>query len=107
MQKTSLTTLVGEEILRGCIFGITFFIILILSFGWIATAASNGWVFWDLLNKLLVKTWDDPTNDGTARNAAKLGNIDASQYAKVGVNRTCPSNQCIYALDVAGNVQCR
>lgn len=56
---------------------------------------------------MLVKSWDDPTNDGTARNAAKLGNIDANQYAKVGTNRTCPANQCIYALDGVGNVQCR
>jgi hypothetical protein len=42
MQKTSLSTIFREEILRGCVFGITFFLMLIVSFGGIATAASNG-----------------------------------------------------------------
>jgi hypothetical protein len=106
MQKSRFLEIFREEVVRGSIFAVTFFSVTILAFGGVA-AAANGGLFGDLLNKLLVKSWDDPTNDGTARNAARLGNIDASQYVPLGANRTCGPNQCIYGFDGGGNVRCR
>lgn len=71
MQKIAYSKLVREELLRGAVFAVSFFSIISLLF--VTTAyASDGGKFGELLNKLLVLPWDDPANDGTARNSANL-----------------------------------
>ena len=72
MQKTALLQLLLEEFVRGAIFALSFFLVGSLLVTATVSAASDGGVFGSLLNKLLVKAWDDPTNDGTARNTANL-----------------------------------
>lgn len=72
MQKTPLFQLVREEFIRGAIFAVSFFCIGLLLIATTVSASTEGGRFGELLNKLLVKAWDDPTNDGTARNSANL-----------------------------------
>lgn len=81
MTKTPFFTILREEMLRALTFGLSFFLILSLGFVGIAHAA-NGGLFGELLNKMLVKSWDDPANDGTVKNALKLGGQDASGFVK-------------------------
>lgn len=77
MQKTSLLSIVREEVLRALVFGLSFFIILTSGFVGIAYAA-NGGIFGDILNKILASgNWEAP-GDGTVNNSTKLGGTDAS-----------------------------
>lgn len=107
MQKTPFFRLFREEVMRALIFAIAFFILICTGFITLAHAASDGGYFWILLNKILVATWDDPSNDGTVKNANNLWGTPAADYVVIGTNRTCGSNQCIYGFDAAGDVLCR
>lgn len=82
MQKNTLPTIIREEIVRAVIFAATLFAILISGFATLAYAADGG-LFGEMLNKILVKTWNDPTNDGTVANCAKLGDKAPSEYIQV------------------------
>ena len=79
---------------------------MIPGFVGISYAASSGGIFWDILNLILVKSWDDPTNDGTVKNANNLWGEPAASYARLGVNRSCAATECIYGIDATGNVMC-
>lgn len=71
MQKIAFSQILREEVVRAIIFAITFFVIMLSGFIGVAYAAEGG-LFGRLLDSILVKTWDDPTNDGTVRNAQNL-----------------------------------
>lgn len=107
MQKIAMSQIFSEEILRAVIFSVSFFAIMLSGFVGMAYAATDGGYFGILLNKILVTAWDEPTNDGTVRNANNLGGQAANTYVPVGTNRSCGSNQCIYGFDASGDVQCR
>lgn len=106
MQKTPLSSIIWEEILRALIFGIAFFIILTTGLVGVANAA-NGGLFGDVLNKILASwDWMNP-GDGTVKNANQLDGQDSSNFIHVGPNRSCGVPQCIYGFDAVGNVLCR
>lgn len=106
MQKTRLFSIIQEELLRAVIFGVSFF--AFLTFGLIGVAnAANGWLFGDVLNKILASgDWTNP-GDGTVKNADQLDGQDSTNFIKAGVNRSCAVPQCIYGFDAVGNVLCR
>ncbi len=106
MQKIAISQIIREEVLRALIFALAFFILMISGIVGVAHAA-DGWLFGNLLNTILVKAWDDPTNDGTVKNANKLGWSGASDYVRLGTNRSCGSNQCIYGIETDGDVLCQ
>lgn len=106
MQKTPLSQIIREEITRALIFAGVFFVIMVSGFS-LTTYAAEGWLFWELLNKILVKSWNDPTNDGTVKNAEKLNNTPASGFIKVPTNKECGSLQCVYGIDATGEFLCR
>lgn len=110
MQKTTLRTLLREEILRAVTFGWVFFIIVIATLAWVANAASGG-LFGDIMEKILgLAPGQLPsyTGNGTVQNAAKLGGNNASAFQKIATpGQSCGSNQCIYGFDTSGNILCR
>ena len=60
MQKTPLSMILREEILRAVVFGISFFIVLTAGFIGIANAA-NGGIFGSILNSILASgDWENP-----------------------------------------------
>lgn len=97
-----------SSFLRGIMFSLGCSMTLII-FSGIAHAAS-GWVFGDILAKILgitpaqVLTY---TGDGTVANANKLGWIPASNFQKVAPGQSCGAGKCIFWFDASGNVQCR
>lgn len=105
MQKTPLSRIFREELIRATIFGIGFFTILSLGFVSVAYAA-NGGIFWEVLNKILASgNWEIP-GDGSVKNALKIGGNSASDFVKVGWNRNC-APKCITWFDpVTGNAVC-
>lgn len=73
MSHTPLSHIIREEFIRAIVFTLSFAVIFcITSFSVAYAATSNGGKFGEILNKILVKAWDDPTNDGTVKNAEKL-----------------------------------
>ncbi|MDD2693674.1 MAG: hypothetical protein PHY14_01970 [Candidatus Gracilibacteria bacterium] len=110
MQKTTLHTLLREEILRAVTFGGVFFVIVIATLAGVANAASGG-LFGDIMEKILGLTpgqLSSYTGDGTVKNAAKLDGNDVSKFQKIATpGQSCGSNQCIYGFDTSGNILCR
>lgn len=108
MQKIALTKIIREEIIRACTFALTLFVLLFSGFATLAYAADGG-MFGDILNKILVKTWNDPTNDGTVKNCATLGNKTPAEYVQVPPGGWSCANPtaCIYGIDGAGSPMCR
>lgn len=107
MQKTPFSHLLREELTRASIFGVWFIAIVSLGFVSVSYAASSGGLFGDLLNKMLVKSWDDTSNNWTVKNAQKLGGYDATEFVKLGASRSCLAPACMYGIDTSGNVLCR
>ncbi len=107
MQKIAFSQIVREELLRASIFAVSFFVRVTLGFVGMAYAATDGWIFGNILNLILVKSWDDPTNDGTVRNANNLGWDPATAFAQLTANRSCEAPQCIYGFQANGDVMCR
>lgn len=106
MQKIALAKIIREEIIRAFTFALTLFVLLFAGFGTLAYAADGG-AFGTILNKILVKAWDDPTNNGTVKNCEKLANIPATGYVKIpsgGIS--CGNNKCIEGIDASGVPRC-
>ena len=108
MQKTSFFSL----ILRGAIIGLSAAVVFFTSVYAVAFAAdntNNGGRFWEILNKILVGKWDDSRNDGTVKNAEKLGGRDAKDFQKIlGGAQKCPINQCVVGFnDETGDIICQ
>lgn len=110
MQKTTLRTILKEEILRAITFGSVFFVIILGTLTGVAHAASGG-LFGDIMEKILGLTPGQLTSyagDGTVKNAAKLGGNDANKFQVIATpGQSCASNQCIYGFDTSGNILCR
>jgi H+/Cl- antiporter ClcA len=73
MQKTPLSQMIREELIRASILAIGFGVMVGAGTVSVAYAANSGGEFGRILNLILLKSWDDPTNDGTVKNADKLG----------------------------------
>ena len=111
MQKTPLSRIFREELIRATVFGIGFFTILALGFVSVAYAADGG-AFGRVINLILTwtpdglpgKNWQNP-GDGTVQNALKIGGNSASDFVRVGWVRSC-APKCITWFDVNGNAEC-
>jgi hypothetical protein len=108
MQKIALTKIIREEVLRAIVFASVLFAILFAGFGTLAYAADGG-LFGEILNKIMVKTWNDPSNDGTVKNCEKLWGKSPSEYVQVPSGGfTCAgANTCMYKIDATGTPECR
>lgn len=107
MQKITLSRIIREEVIRALVFGISLFAILFAGFATLAYAADGG-EFGRILNLILVKSWNDPTNDGKVKNCEKLWNKLPSEYAQVwAAGFSCPGTQCIYGTQANGTPMCR
>ncbi|MFZ2255516.1 MAG: hypothetical protein WAW59_03960 [Patescibacteria group bacterium] len=106
MQKIALSKIMREEILRAMVFATTLFVIFFAGFSSLAYAADGGF-FGEILNKILVKNWDDPTNDGTVKNSEKLGGLPPSSYIQVQPGQSCGPSQCITGFNPSGMVICQ
>ena len=113
MQKSVFSRLIREEFVRAGLFAFSLFAILSLGFGGVAVAA-NGGMFGELLNKVLIKSWDDPTNDGTVKNSEKLSGKLPTEFVKLSSNpalRSCGKNAqhkqtCVIGFENDGSVKC-
>jgi hypothetical protein len=102
-----------EEFVRAGFFALSLFAILFVGFGGVAVAA-NGGIFGDLMNKILVKNWDDPTNDGTVKNSERLSGKLPTEFVQLSSNptqRSCGKNTqnkqtCIIGFENDGSVKC-
>jgi hypothetical protein len=105
MQKTALGCIIREELTRALVFGVGF--LTILSVGFVSVAhAANGWIFWDILNKILASgDWQSP-GDGTVKNADKLGNLPAASYVIVKAWQSCGAGKCVTWFQADGTVDC-
>jgi hypothetical protein len=94
--------------LRGLIFTFGCAMGLFLSFG--VVQAASGWLFGDILAKILGITPEQVLTyswDGTVANAAKLGWLPASDFQRVAPAQSCGAGKCIFGFDPDGNVLCR
>ena len=107
MQKNNLFWTIRTEVVRGVSFWLAFAVTILISIGGVAYAANAWGAFGEALNKILASSnWQAP-GDGTVKNAKALGGKTVDQFAKIGSNRTCPENQCVYGIATNGNVLCR
>jgi hypothetical protein len=91
-----------------------FFSWIIWALGFIMTVslahAASGWLFWEILAKILGITPEQVltyAGDGTVANSAKLWGYAASQFQKVAPSQSCGAGKCIYGYDTSGNILCR
>lgn len=105
MQKLSLSQIIRQELTRALIFGVGFFIIL--SFGFVSIGyAANGWIFGDILNKILASgNWESP-GDGTVKNAERLWNRLPTEFVTAKAWQTCGGGKCIQWFQPDGTVIC-
>ncbi len=105
MQKTSLSSIVLEELTRAFVFWVSFFTVLSVGFVSVAYAA-NGGVFGTLLNQILASgNWEAP-GDGRVKNSDKLAGVDAINYVRIKAGQSCASNKCITGFQADGTVNC-
>jgi hypothetical protein len=105
MQKIALSRIIREEVTRALVFGLAFVTIVSAWFTGVAYAA-NGGIFGDILNRILVTPWDSPVNDGTVKNATKLGGKLSTEFVPVKAGQSCGTNKCIIGFQADGTVNC-
>ena len=97
-----------EEGTRAIIFSLSVLIITVIGSVGVAYAA-NGWVFGDLLNKILASgDWQTDTV-GTVKNAQKLWGKDPSEYIRLAsdpAKRSCAADKCVIGFNTDGSVKC-
>jgi hypothetical protein len=105
MQKFSLSHIIRVELIRALVFGLGF--VTVTSIGFVSVAyAANGWLFGDILNKILASgNWEAP-GDGTVANSLKLWNIPAADFVRVKAWQSCGAGKCVMGFQADGTVDC-
>lgn len=94
--------------MRGAAFGFSallVFFVGIFSVAYAQNPENVGGKFGEILNKILVKPWNDPQNDGTVKNATMLGGKPASSFVKAPINVKC-EDSCVSGFTQEGKVLC-
>lgn len=95
-----------KSFFRWVAFALGFLLTLTLTLTGVAFAAGGGWIFWDILNKMLASSDYTNPGDGTVKNALNLWGSGANTFQKVNAGQSCGGGQCIYGVDTSGNIQC-
>jgi hypothetical protein len=105
MQKSALPKILREELTRALVFGVGFFTILSIGFVWVASAATSGGIFGDILNRILASgNWQTDTT-GKVANSEKLGGDTADKFVRVQPSQDC-SPKCLSGFNPDGTKIC-
>lgn len=105
MQKSAISQMIREELIRALVFGVGFLTILSFGFVGIASAASGG-IFGDVLNAILASgNWQTDTT-GKVKNTEKLGGDTADKFVRVNPLQSCAVGKCITGFNPDGSVNC-
>lgn len=92
---------------RWVAFALGFLLTLGIGFTGITFAAGNGWIFGDILNKILFSgDYTHVGEDGTVRNAQNLGGFPAANYQKTIAGQSCGGGMCIAGVNSDGTIIC-
>lgn len=108
MQKIAKNSFISA-VIRGIITGVVALVILFFGLYGASVYAQNnpGGKFWEILDKILVKKWNDTSNDGAVKNAQKLGGVEAGAFIqKKNADQKCAENQCVAGFKSDGTIIC-
>lgn len=106
MQKNNS---IKNLVFRGAVLGLSALFVFVAGLWGLQVFAqsSNGWKFGEILNKILVKNWDDTTNNWTVKNSQQLWWLTADKYLKKNSAKLkCEANQCVTGFNDDWSVIC-
>lgn len=106
MQKNNS---IKNLIFRGAVFGFSALFVFVAGlWGLQVFAQNNTWgIFGEILNKILVKNWNEKNNDWTVKNAQTLNWLKAENFLQTKWKQQCESNQCVVGFENDGKIICK